>query len=383
MEECEALASFFNETCIQIVLSNPRRKGEIKKISLRPVIISEGLYFQQTSYIGTKVFHKNLSRDQAVEKTEQALRKEFKQCQIITETEMVVILSNKRGEFSFRTKERQTERKQGDMEHNRKKKYILEEGTPVPFLKDLGIMTAEGKIVRSKYDKYKQINRFLEFVEDILPELPQGREITLLDFGCGKSYLTFAVYYYLKVLKQYDLRVIGLDLKEDVIEHCNYLKEKYGYEKLQFLKGDIASYQGVDKADMVITLHACDTATDYALEKAVTWGAKVILSVPCCQHELNNQIKNNMLRPVLKYGIIKERMAALLTDAMRAEYLESRGYRTQLLEFIDMEHTPKNILIRGIFHGKAADNREQIKEIEEFFHISPTLGKLLDKGNCV
>lgn len=383
MEECEALASFFNETCIQIVLSNPRRKGEIKKISLRPVIISEGLYFQQTSYIGTKVFHKNLSRDQAVEKTEQALRKEFKQCQIITETEMVVILSNKRGEFSFRTKEKQTERKQGDMEHNRKKKYILEEGTPVPFLKDLGIMTAEGKIVRSKYDKYKQINRFLEFVEDILPELPQGREITLLDFGCGKSYLTFAVYYYLKVLKQYDLRVIGLDLKEDVIEHCNYLKEKYGYEKLQFLKGDIASYQGVDKADMVITLHACDTATDYALEKAVTWGAKVILSVPCCQHELNNQIKNNMLRPVLKYGIIKERMAALLTDAMRAEYLESRGYRTQLLEFIDMEHTPKNILIRGIFHGKAADNREQIKEIEEFFHISPTLGKLLDKGNCV
>ncbi|MCI9539962.1 MAG: SAM-dependent methyltransferase [Lachnospiraceae bacterium] len=383
MEECEALASFFNETCIQIVLSNPRRKGEIKKISLRPVIISEGLYFQQTSYIGAKVYHKNLSRDQAVEKTEQALRKEFKQCQIITETEMVVILSNKRGEFSFRTKEKQTERKQGDMEHNRKKKYILEEGTPVPFLKDLGVMTAEGKIVHSKYDKYKQINRFLEFVEDILPELPQGREITLLDFGCGKSYLTFAVYYYLKVLKQYDLRVIGLDLKEDVIEHCNNLKEKYGYEKLQFLKGDIASYQGVDKADIVITLHACDTATDYALEKAVTWGAKVILSVPCCQHELNNQIKNNILRPVLKYGIIKERMAALLTDAIRAEYLESRGYRTQLLEFIDMEHTPKNILIRGIFHGKAADNREQIKEIEEFFHISPTLGKLLDKGNCV
>lgn len=383
MKECEALASFFNETCIQIVLSNPRRKGEIKKISLRPVIISEGLYFQQTSYIGAKVYHKNLSRDQAVEKTEQALRKEFKQCQIITETEMVVILSNKRGEFSFRTKEKQTERKQGDMEHNRKKKYILEEGTPVPFLKDLGVMTAEGKIVHSKYDKYKQINHFLEFVEDILPELPQGREITLLDFGCGKSYLTFAVYYYLKVLKQYDLRVIGLDLKEDVIEHCNNLKEKYGYEKLQFLKGDIASYQGVDKADIVITLHACDTATDYALEKAVTWGAKVILSVPCCQHELNNQIKNNILRPVLKYGIIKERMAALLTDAIRAEYLESRGYRTQLLEFIDMEHTPKNILIRGIFHGKAADNREQIKEIEEFFHISPTLGKLLDKGNCV
>lgn len=383
MKECEALASFFNEACIQIILSNPRKKGEVKKISLRPVFINEELYFQQTSYIGTKVFHKNLNKDQAIRETTQALQKDFKQCQVVTETEIVVILSNKRGEFSFRIKEQKTERKQGSMEHNRKKKYILEEGIPVPFLQDLGVITAEGKIIHAKYDKYKQINRFLEFVEDILPELPQDREITLLDFGCGKSYLTFAVYYYLKVLKQYDLRVIGLDLKEDVIDHCNQLKEKYGYEKLQFLKGDIASYHGVDKADIVITLHACDTATDYALEKAVKWGAKVILSVPCCQHELNSQIKNNMLRPILKYGIIKERMAALLTDAIRAEYLESQGYHTQLLEFIDMEHTPKNILIRGIFQGKAADNREQIREIEEFFHISPTLGKLLDKGNDV
>lgn len=377
MKEHEALASLLNDKCIQMVLSNPKKKGEVSKVKLRPVVLNGELYFQQTSYIGTKVFHKNLSVEETIEETEQALKEAFKQGQLVTETATVTILSNKQGNLTFRIKEQENERRQDSLEHNKKKKYILEEGLPVPFLQDLGVMNAEGKVVKAKYDKFRQINRFLEFIEDILPELPKDREITLLDFGCGKSYLTFAVYYYLRVLKSYDLRVIGLDLKEDVIDTCNRLKDKYGYEKLQFLKGDIASYDGETQVDMVMTLHACDTATDYALEKAVKWGAKVILSVPCCQHELNGQMKNAMLRPVLKYGLIKERMAALLTDALRAEYLESRGYRTQILEFIDMEHTPKNILIRGIFKGKPADNKEQIKEIEEFFHIDPTLGRIL------
>ncbi|MBO5278332.1 MAG: SAM-dependent methyltransferase [Lachnospiraceae bacterium] len=377
MKEREALASLLNDKCIQMVMSDPRRKGAVSKIKLRPVSMNGELYFQQTSYVGTKVFHKNLSVEETIEETERALKEEFRQGQLVTETAMVTILSNKQGKLTFRIKEQENQRGQGSLEHNKKKRYILEEGIAVPFLQDLGVMTAEGRVVKAKYDKFRQINRFLEFIEDILPELPTDREITLLDFGCGKSYLTFAVYYYLRVLKNYDLRVIGLDLKEDVIDTCNRLKDKYGYEKLQFLKGDIASYNDETHVDMVMTLHACDTATDYALEKAVKWGAKVILSVPCCQHELNAQMKNTMLRPVLKYGIIKERMAALLTDALRAEYLESRGYRTQLLEFIDMEHTPKNILIRGIFKGKPADNREQIKEIEEFFHINPTLGRIL------
>lgn len=377
MKEHEALASLINDKCIQIVISNPKKKSEVSKIKLRPVMLNGELYFQQTSYVGTKVFHKNITIEEAVAECERLLKEEFKQGQLVTETETVTILSNKQGRLTFRIKAQENERKAGSMGHNKKKQYILEEGIPVPFLEDLGVMTADGKIVRTKYDKFRQINRFLEFIEDILPELPRDREITLLDFGCGKSYLTFAVYYYLCILKKYDLRVIGLDLKEDVIDTCNCLKDKYGYKKLQFLKGDIASFNGESKVDMVMTLHACDTATDYALEKAVKWGAKVILSVPCCQHEINAQMRNTMLRPVLKYGIIKERMAALLTDALRAEYLESRGYRTQLLEFIDMEHTPKNILIRGIFKGKAADNREQIKEIEEFFHIEPTIGRLI------
>ena len=378
MKQYEALASFFKDRCIQMVLSNPKKKGEVSKIRLRPILLNDKLCFQQTSFIGEKVFHKNMSAQEAALEVERALREEFKQGQITTETEIVTVLSNKHGHLTFRIKAQETKRDPYAMEHNRKKNYILEEGVPVPFLIDLGVMSAEGKIIRAKYDKFRQINRFLEFIEDILPELPRDRELTILDFGCGKSYLTFAVYYYLQVLKHYDLRVIGLYLKADVIDNCNRLRVKYGYEKLQFLQGDIASYEGIDRADMVITLHACDTATDYALAKAVKWGARVILSVPCCQHELNKQIKNELLDSVLSYGIVKERMAALLTDALRAEYLESRGYRTQLLEFIDMEHTPKNILIRGIFTGKAADNIEQIRKIEEFFQASPTIGKLLE-----
>ena len=223
----------------------------------------------------------------------------------------------------------------------------------------------------------RQINRFLEFVEDIREELPKDREVTILDFGCGKSYLTFALYYYLKVLHGLDIRIIGLDLKEDVIEHCDALARDYGYDKLKFLTGDIASYTGEDRVDMVVTLHACDTATDFALEKAVRWGAKVILSVPCCQHELNRQIHQEVLEPVLKYGLIRERMAALVTDALRAGVLEEQGYEVQILEFIDMEHTPKNILIRAV-KGSRKGKSPELKACMEFLGVDPTLKRLLD-----
>ena len=261
--------------------------------------------------------------------------------------------------------------------HNRRKRYILEEGRPVPFLKDLGVMTADGKIVNSRYDKFRQINRFLEFIEDVLPQLPQDREVRIIDFGCGKSYLTFAIYYYLHELKGLDVRITGLDLKEDVIEHCSRLARRYGYEKLEFLHGDIADYTGADRVDMVVTLHACDTATDYALAKAVGWNAKVILSVPCCQHELNGQMENDLMNPIFRYGIIKERMAALYTDALRAEILENHGYRTQILEFIDMEHTPKNLLLRCVRSGRRRDNGEQIRAVTEFLGVEPALLRLL------
>lgn len=273
---------------------------------------------------------------------------------------------------------------QAALEHNRKKQYLLPEGTAVPFLVDLGVMTKEGAIVHSRYDKYRQINRFLEFIEDILPQLNKNKENVIIDFGCGKSYLTFAMYYYLKEVKGYPVRIIGLDLKEDVIRHCSDLAVRYGYEKLSFTCGDIASYEGVDHVDMVVTLHACDLATDYALEKAVGWGAKVILSVPCCQHELNRQIHNPVLQPVLEYGLLKERMAALYTDGIRAKVLEYRGYNTQILEFIDMEHTPKNILLRAVLRKegdaegeKKKETGEQIRELIHFLNIDPAIVRLL------
>jgi len=238
-------------------------------------------------------------------------------------------------------------------------------------------MTAEGKVVHARYDKFRQINRFLEFIEDILPELPKDRELVMIDFGCGKSYLTFAMYYYLRELKGLDIRITGLDLKEEVIRHCGALAKKYGYEKLTFQTGDIASYGGADAVDLVVTLHACDTATDYALEKAVRWGAQVILSVPCCQHELNRQIHCDALEPVLKYGLVKERIAALVTDALRAGRLEEQGYQVQLLEFIDMEHTPKNILIRAVRTGKKKESKKKLAACEELLGVDPLLGRLL------
>ena len=288
------------------------------------------------------------------------------------------MLSSKKGKLTIKYRKLTEQRKQKDLSHNRSKSYILKEGECVDFLVDLGVMTKDGKVVKAKYDKYRQINRFLEFIEDIIPQLDKSSEQTIIDFGCGKSYLTFAMYYYLKVLKGYDIRIVGLDLKEDVIEKCNLLSKKYGYDKLKFLVGDIASYEDVTKVDMVVTLHACDTATDYALAKAVKWGAKVILSVPCCQHEANTMIKNELLSPVFSYGILKERMAAIFTDAVRANLLEEAGYQTQILEFIDMEHTPKNLLIRAVYTGrKNLQAGEKVRLMEKELNLNLTLNKLV------
>ena len=372
------LEEVINENCIQMVFSGVRKKGVVSKVKVRPVLVKNQILFQVSRYIGTKVFHENMTQKEMQKEALRLLALEFKQGQILTEQESITILGNKQGNYTILSKQQKNQRKEGSLSHNKKKHYILEEGKYVPFLEELGVMTKEGKIVQSRYDKFKQINRFLEFIEDILPKLPKEKKLTIIDFGCGKSYLTFAIYYYLKELNGYDIHVIGLDLKEDVIENCSKLAKKYHYKDLEFLKGDIASYAGVSQADMVVTLHACDTATDYALYKAVRWGAKVILSVPCCQHEWNKQMKSKELSSIFQYGIVKERVAALLTDAMRAQYLEFCGYRTQLLEFIDMEHTPKNILIRSIYQGESANNTEELRRIETFFDVNPTLKQLLE-----
>lgn len=411
----ETLASFMNEGLKRLILSNPRSREHFLKLTVRPVLLKGALKFQIEEFTEKQAFQKNLDKEEAVAYLTDQLEQHYRNGEAEDSAGTMNLLVSKKGTVTIKRKkkaERITPTPTALLSHNRKKRYVLEEGIPVPFLIDLGVMTQEGTVVKAKFDKFRQINRFLEFVEDVLPQLDRSRENVIVDFGCGKSYLTFAMYYYLKELKGYPVRIIGLDLKKDVIALCNRLSEKFGFEHLHFYHGDIAGYEGLDRVDMVVTLHACDTATDFALEKAIRWGAKVILSVPCCQHELNGQIDSELLRPVLKYGILKERMAALITDGIRAELLEAAGYRTQILEFIDMEHTPKNLLIRAVKQerveeteretsrkadretarevGKDSEKRvseeitggaeqEPLAELMKQLHVSPTLYRLLSE----
>lgn len=377
----ELLKRVLTSLLVDMVISGARGGGDFIKIKVRPVMIRDSLYFQVSRYTDKQVFHENMTAEDALETLSGWILHDFRQAQIRMQDEMVTVLVSKKGKATVKSKKAACIETQ-NLEHNRKKQYIIEEGTAVPFMIDLGVMTESGKIIRTRYDKYRQINRFLEFIEDILPELPTDRTVHIIDFGCGKSYLTFAMYYYLKVLKHYDIRITGLDLKQKVIEDCQALADRYGYDGLQFLCGDIADYNGTDEVDMVVTLHACDTATDYALYKAVKWHASVILSVPCCQHELNRKMQCETLSGAFQYGLIKERTAALMTDAMRGQLLEMKGYKTQLLEFIDMEHTPKNILIRGVkskgLLPKSARKQqmENYQKCRDFFGAELTLEKL-------
>ena len=412
MEEFrELLEQILNENLLQLVFSGVKNSQAAVKIKVRPMMVKQVLVFQAAFWDGKKEKHTNYEKQELVEAALLWMQQDYKQMQADTTELSASVLVSKKGKVTVKKRKLEKARQAAELSHNRKKRYVLEEGIPVPFLVELGVMTPEGRVVNSKYDKFRQINRFLEFIEDICPVLPRDRELTMIDFGCGKSYLTFAMYYYLHHLQGLDLRIIGLDLKEDVIEHCNQLARKFGYDKLQFLTGDIADYEGVDHVDLVVTLHACDTATDYALAKAVAWKARAILSVPCCQHELNRQIQNEMLEPVLQYGLLKERMAALITDGLRASLLEQQGYEVQVLEFIDMEHTPKNILIRAVKKknvklidaagrkretaqaedgseasgrknkgacGMQADRKAaQLERTLEELHVNPTLKKLL------
>ena len=382
MEELRmALDLLLSEGLSEIIISNPRQKEGTVKVKIRPVLLKEQLMFQVTRFRGKQVFHENFDREQAKEEIVSLLTEDFRQLEGENRGKKLLVLVSKKGKMTVKWTGKQTKMQPATavqaLSHNRKKKYLLEEGIPVPFLVDLGVQTIDGRIVHARYDKFRQINRYLEFVEDILPVFSKDECIHIIDFGCGKSYLTFALYYYLHEKKGYQIAITGLDLKEDVIDHCSALAEKYGSEALHFEKGDIAGFTGADHVDMVVTLHACDTATDYALQKAVDWGARVILSVPCCQHEVNKQIRNEALAPVLKYGLIRERMSALLTDAIRADLLEEHGYDTQILEFIDMEHTPKNILIRAVKGRGKKDTG--IQRLTEELQVHTTLQKLFEQ----
>lgn len=381
MDITQLLDICISDKLIDMVISGQKNKSEDKavKVRIRPVILKNEIEYQVSEFVGRKVLHSNHSAADVKKKIIDYMTEDFKQAQINMTDAAATILSSKSKTLTCKYKKAGQLKAQRDLSHNRTKKYIIQEGKPVAFMIDLGVMGQDGKIIRTRYDKFRQINRFLEYIEDILPKLDKERELTIIDFGCGKSYLTFAMYYYLHELKSYDIRIIGLDLKTDVIRKCNELAKKYQYDKLTFLEGNIADYTGAEEVDMVVTLHACDTATDFALAKAIGWNAKVILSVPCCQHELNRQMKNDVLSPIMNYGLLKERMAALVTDGLRAEYLKREGYDVQVLEFIDMEHTPKNILLRAVKTGRRADNEESIRACETFLRVTPTLGRLLDE----
>ena len=384
MEELRALIQeSLTGELYQMTAGGPRKKDGDVRLRVRPVMLRDRLLFQLESFRGNQVFHRNLTEEEAGEAVLEAMA-DFRQLSVKTRRFEAEAMVSKKGKVTVRRRE-SAPAPSGNvpdalrMAHNRKKKYILEEGKPVPFLIDLGVQTEDGRTVKSRYDKFRQINRFLEFIADIMPILPKDRCVRIIDFGCGKSYLTFAMYYYLHELCGLDIRVTGLDLKADVIRRCSALAEKYGYRKLDFLQGDIADFEGTDSVDMVVTLHACDTATDFALYKTVKWNAAVILSVPCCQHEVNRQIRNEVLEPALKYGLIRERLSALVTDSVRAGLLEEQGYETQILEFIDMEHTPKNILIRAVKRKDEERQRSGVREMTEFLHVNTCLQRLLEK----
>ena len=345
------------------------------KIKIRAVNTADGASYAAEMFTKTQVFHKKFSETELEDFLAANAGVTFKNCVKRTESEEITLLTNKKGKVTELKKKLDTSIKTAAplkvLPQAKKKNYLLPEGTPVPFLVLLGIMNDEGKVISSRYDKFRQINRFLEFIDDILPEFADkteaGEPIRIADFGCGKSYLTFAVHYFLTEVKHLPCEIEGLDLKEEVINYCNDMAKKLNLKNLIFHTGNIADYSGKQNPDIVITLHACDTATDYALKYAVERGARAILSVPCCQHQVNTQLQNrgkaggatgqvpSEFESLLKWGIIREKFSSLVTDALRGEWLEQQGYKVQMLEFIDMEHTPKNILIRAIKkNGSAA-----------------------------
>lgn len=363
---------------IENVLGKPYEKIKINIENAN----GEISYFAQM-FTKTQVFHKHFSEDELLDFLAKNEGITFKNCIKKNENQEITTLANKKGKITVLKKSIKNEQSKIESKlkilPQKKKNYILEEGTPIPFLVFLGIMNDKGKVIKSKYDKFRQINRFLEFIDDVISEIKTS-PIYIADFGCGKSYLTFAVHYFLTEIKHIPCKIEGLDLKQDVIDFCNDVVKKINLQNINFHIGNIASYEGKHAPDLVITLHACDTATDFALKYAVSKNAKVILSVPCCQHEINSQLNKRFFRedefePLLKWGIIRERFASLVTDSLRGEWLESQGYKVQMLEFIDMEHTPKNILIRAIKNTNKKDLSDSSKKLIEKLEISPTIEK--------
>lgn len=359
------------------VLSQPVKPIFDSKVTIRPIASKSGRIFQAERFHGTKVFHENLTVDALLKLFRDELDGRYRQVLIVASGSAAQYSLKVNGSYK-RSVAPAVPRPADTLSHNREKSYILAEGENIPALVDLGVFSADFHIVKAKYDKYKQINRFIELVDQAISK--DGREkFTILDFGCGKSYLTFILYYYLTVKRGVEAEIIGYDLKEDVVEKCGAIAEKYGYSGLHFVRADVSRDALYDKhIDMIVTLHACDTATDYALFCALSKKADYIFSVPCCQHEVNLSIKKGgELDIFLEHGIIKERMCSLLTDSIRADVLEDMGYKVDLIEFIDFEHSPKNIMLRAVRNGKTGSGRiERAKELAVRYGFEQTLLRL-------
>lgn len=380
---------FTGDRLIRMIFSDRRKKSqECRKVLIRPVCIGGQQMYQAEYTFEKKVTHENLSSEEAVRCSLSLIAEQFQQINIFLEGEDIQILAAKpeRPRITRKSGTKQP----ACLEHNKQKNYIIPDGEPCDFLIRLGVMDRSGRVLKKHYGKFRQINRYLEIVEDVFPLLPvypDGRPLRIIDFGCGKAYLTFAIYYYLKVLKQRNVEIVGLDLKADVIRFCNQVAADLHYDGLRFLMGDIADYTS-DHADMVVPLHACDTATDYALINAVAWNTKVILSVPCCQHELFRQIENDIHQPMLKHGILKDRLTEYLTDGLRGLKLEACGYDVAMIEFTSLEHTARNIMIRAVKSSdigkqaawKAARAQQQYEALRDFYHVHPTIDQLVPSG---
>lgn len=374
-ERLAAIENAFNENAYKCVISNPVTGAEYRKIELNRM---EGQWYLE-KYTEKQVFHEKKTHEEAKAFLADVFGGSFKNVNIWGDDYEYTLRLSKKGKLmAGKQRVQKQQAPKVRVSHNREKNYILPQGTRIEPLIDMGVFTKDGKIVNSMYDKYRQINRFIEIVDDEVKNLPD-KKLTIIDFGCGKSYLTFILYYYFTEIKKADVEMIGLDLKEDVIEKCNETAKKYGYDGLHFEVGDIGKYQNSGDIDVVISLHACDTATDFALYNAICWNAKMIFSVPCCQHEINNQIKSEQFSLLTRYGIVKERFSALLTDSIRCNLLEVCGYRTQMVEFVAFEHTPKNIMIRAVRKsGKGSPEKmAEVDSVLNEFHLEPTLYKLL------
>lgn len=358
----------------KLVLSKPREKGADVK---RAVITRKKDAFHIERFTQTQAFHENVDASALSSRLIESLSREFMQLNAWNDACEFMVMVSKKGKVSFKKNAAAVAVKH-DEAHNRQKRYIISEGTQVPPLVDMGVFTKDGKVVSAMQNKFRQINRFVELVDDAVRGF-EGDHLNIVDFGCGKSYLTFVLYYYFTEIKKMPITMTGLDLKADVIEKCSAAARRYGYDDLHFEVGDIAGYESDKPVDMVLSLHACDTATDYALKSAIEWNAKLIFSVPCCQHEVNAQMKDAGL--LARHGIVKERFSALLTDAIRANILTACGYNAQILEFIDMAHTPKNLLIRATKQNISKEKRtramEEVEAAMRAYGIEQALYKLL------